>query len=107
MNAEEIADRIALLINPMPDMSGRQINRFHGTRRRHIEELAAEIAAPASAEKSFTLEEIEALLAAERERCAKVALTVYDWSPTWTGKLHEVIASAIRSLAPQTIGDEG
>lgn len=45
MDAQEIANRIALLINPMPDMSGQQINRFHGERRRRIESLAAEIAA--------------------------------------------------------------
>ncbi|BAU93341.1 hypothetical protein MPPM_4736 [Methylorubrum populi] len=45
MDAREIANRIALLLNPMPDMSGQQINRFHGERRRRIEDLAAEIAA--------------------------------------------------------------
>lgn len=45
MTADEIADRIALLFNPMPDMSGRQINRLHGERRRQVEELAAQIVA--------------------------------------------------------------
>lgn len=45
MDAREIANRIALLINPMPDMSGQQINRFQGEPRRRIEKLAEEIAA--------------------------------------------------------------
>jgi hypothetical protein len=43
MTAEEIQHRIALLFNPMPDMSGNNINRFHGERRRQIEDLAQEI----------------------------------------------------------------
>lgn len=45
MDAAEIADRIALLYNPMPDMSGRQINRLHGKQRRLVEDLAKEISA--------------------------------------------------------------
>lgn len=44
MDADEIAQRIALLFDRQPDMSGKQINRLHGERRRMVEDLAAEIA---------------------------------------------------------------
>lgn len=43
-DAQEIANRIALLYNPMPDMSGRQINRLHGRQRQLVEDLAKDIA---------------------------------------------------------------
>lgn len=60
-----------------------------------------------SLSKSFSLEEVEALLAAERERCAKVAEVPDAWTPFWHGQPPpEAIAAAIRSLAPQTIGGE-
>ncbi len=45
MDAQEIANRIALLWNPMPVMSGQQIERLRGGQRRLVEDLAAEIAA--------------------------------------------------------------
>ncbi len=65
--------------------------------------------------KSFTLEEVEALLAAERERCAKVAEEFSIHEPRWDGwsarETAQIIcarsARKIRSLAPQTIGGEG
>lgn len=44
MDAQEIANRIALLWNPMPVMGGQQIERLHGRQRRLVEDLAAEIA---------------------------------------------------------------
>jgi multidrug resistance efflux pump len=45
MDADEIGRRIALLFNPMPDMSGNNLNRLHGEQRRRVERLAAEIVA--------------------------------------------------------------
>ncbi len=57
--------------------------------------------------KSFSLEEIEALLAAERERCAKVAEDPKTWWGWSVGReVGDSVAAAIRSLAPQTIGGE-
>lgn len=58
-----------------------------------------------SLSKSFSLEEVEALLAAERERCAKVAAS---WAASnWpTGQTVFAIAAAIRSLAPEPMGGE-
>lgn len=44
MTADEIANRIACIIYPQPDMSGRQVNRLHGGQRRHVEDLARDIA---------------------------------------------------------------
>lgn len=43
MTEEEICHRIALLFNPMPDMSGNNINRLRGRQRREVENLAHEI----------------------------------------------------------------
>lgn len=57
MNAIEIEQRIALLFNRQPDISGRQINRLHGEQRRMVEELAAEIMA-ASAYLRSALQDI-------------------------------------------------
>jgi len=45
MDANEIGHRIALLFNPMPDMSGNNLNRLHGEQRRRVEQLAADIVA--------------------------------------------------------------
>lgn len=45
MDAATIANRIALIFNPQPDMSGQQINRLHGEMRRRVLDLANEIAA--------------------------------------------------------------
>lgn len=62
-----------------------------------------------SPSKSVPLAEVEALLAAERERCAKVAedpAKWWDYLDTSRGT-HHAIAAAIRSLSPQMIGDEG
>ena len=71
--------------------------------------------------KSPTLEEVEALLAAERERCAKVAVKIAidakriaNQFPAASVEAHyfgrfdaaHEAAAKIRSLAPQTIGDE-
>ena len=58
--------------------------------------------------KSIPLEEVEALLAAERERCAKVASDQEAYRRYREYRsVGDAIAAAIRSLAPQTIGDEG
>lgn len=94
MSAEEIANRIALLWNPMPDMSGRQINRLHGRQRQLVEDLAKDIA-----------DEAAAVLAAERERCAAVA-DAYARRWDMAGKATLLnIARSIRSLPPRTEGD--
>jgi len=56
--------------------------------------------------KCLTFAEVEALLAAERERCAKVAAS-FEVGPWWRETdIPPAIAAAIRSLAPQTIGGE-
>ncbi len=52
--------------------------------------------------KCLTHEEVEALLAAERERCAKVAAS-FEVGPWWRETdIPPAIAAAIRSLALQT-----
>lgn len=57
--------------------------------------------------KCLTYEEIEALLTAERERCAKVAEDPKTWWGWSVGReVGDSVAAAIRSLAPQTIGGE-
>ncbi len=57
--------------------------------------------------KSFTLEEVEALLAAERERCLNVVNVHYvELIGTPHEELLAEIANRICSLAPQTIGGE-
>ncbi len=55
--------------------------------------------------KTFSLAEVEGLLAAERERCAKAvdAWTVGDWQ---RDRSTIAIADAIRNLPPQVIGGE-
>lgn len=45
MTRDEIENRIACLLHSQPDMSGRQINRIHGERRRQVEDLASDIGA--------------------------------------------------------------
>lgn len=52
--------------------------------------------------KCLTFAEIEGLLAAERERCAAVAVA-FDWGPWWhEDQIQHAIAAQIRSLPPQT-----
>lgn len=51
MDAQGIANRIALLWNRQPDMSGNQINRLHGDNRRLVEELARDLAAEIAKER--------------------------------------------------------
>lgn len=94
MDAEEIANRIALLWNPMPDMSGRQINRLHGRQRQLVEDLAKEIA-----------DESAAMLAAERERCATVADQMGQGAGLATSRMaYWDVALMIRNLPPQADG---
>lgn len=71
--------------------------------------------------KTFSLAEVKGLLAAERERCAKVAVKIAidakriaNQFPAASVEAHyfgrfdaaHEAAAKIRSLAPQTIGDE-
>ncbi len=55
--------------------------------------------------KTFSLAEVEGLLAAERERCAKVAASwaASDWP---AGQTVFAIAAAIRNLAPEPMEGE-
>lgn len=58
--------------------------------------------------KTFTLAEVEGFLAAERERCAKVAEDPKTW---WDdvgafGSTHDAVAAAIRNLPPKPIEGE-
>lgn len=60
-----------------------------------------------SLSKSVPLEEVEALLTAERERCARAVLKYAAGFASGVRQSRaDEIAAAIRSLAPQTIGDE-
>lgn len=71
--------------------------------------------------KTFSLAEVKGLLSAERERCAKVAVKIAidakriaNQFPAASVEAHyfgrfdaaHEAAAKIRSLAPQTIGDE-
>ena len=77
MNKSEIENRIASVFNRQPHMSGRQINRLHGSTRRAVEDLAQDIAAHFEQSNDRLIDATAALAAAisllERTPKAKLA----------------------------------
>ena len=87
MGADEIANRIALLFNRMPDMSGRQINRLHGEQRRQVEDLASDIA---TALQQVTAERDEA-------RAKQAVPLTEEQLETRRNRAHEAIVRRLQS----------